>query len=303
MAQTKTQFGYRRHPDQDRAGANAGRTSRSSWSAPGRWGCRWRSIWRSAANPWCCSTMPTGSARARARSAFQNARWNSGTGSASASAWSTRAWCGASARSFTATRSSTSSTCCRRRGTSGPPSSTCSNSMPRPIWSIASRNLPAIDLRWRNKVIALEQRNDHVLLTIETPDGPYRLQRRLRRRLRRRPLVAAADGGRGIRRAGVRGPVPDRRRQDDGGVSDRALVLVRSAVPCRPLRAAAQAAGRHLADRPAAQSGLPIRRSKSSRKMCGRGSRACSATTSSISNGSRSTNSSAGGWTSSSMAA
>jgi 3-(3-hydroxy-phenyl)propionate hydroxylase len=37
------------------------------------------------------------------------------------------------------------------------------------------RELPAIDLRWRNKVIALEQRNDHVILTIETPEGPYRI--------------------------------------------------------------------------------------------------------------------------------
>jgi 3-(3-hydroxy-phenyl)propionate hydroxylase len=35
--------------------------------------------------------------------------------------------------------------------------------------------LPAIDLRWRNKVIALEQRNDSVALTIATPDGPYRM--------------------------------------------------------------------------------------------------------------------------------
>ena len=35
--------------------------------------------------------------------------------------------------------------------------------------------LPAIDLRWRNKVVGLEQRNDHVALTIETPEGPYRL--------------------------------------------------------------------------------------------------------------------------------
>src|ERR1700710_2037304 len=33
--------------------------------------------------------------------------------------------------------------------------------------------LEAIDLRWRNKVIGLEQRNDHAVLTIETPDGPY----------------------------------------------------------------------------------------------------------------------------------
>src|SRR3954447_767096 len=47
--------------------------------------------------------------------------------------------------------------------------------------------LPTIDLRWRNKVTALEQRNDSVLLTIETPDGPYRLAAR---------YVCACDGAR-----------------------------------------------------------------------------------------------------------
>ena len=47
--------------------------------------------------------------------------------------------------------------------------------------------LPAIDLRWRNKVIGLEARNDHVLLTIETPDGPYRLHA---------GFVVACDGAR-----------------------------------------------------------------------------------------------------------
>ena len=35
--------------------------------------------------------------------------------------------------------------------------------------------LAGIDLRWRNKVIGLEQRNDHAMLTVETPDGPYRI--------------------------------------------------------------------------------------------------------------------------------
>src|SRR5580700_6495009 len=35
--------------------------------------------------------------------------------------------------------------------------------------------LAGIDLRWRNKVIGLEQRNDSVALTIATPDGPYRM--------------------------------------------------------------------------------------------------------------------------------
>jgi 3-(3-hydroxy-phenyl)propionate hydroxylase len=36
--------------------------------------------------------------------------------------------------------------------------------------------LAAIDLRWRNKVNGLEQRNDHVVLTVETPDGLYRMR-------------------------------------------------------------------------------------------------------------------------------
>src|SRR3954463_6121306 len=47
--------------------------------------------------------------------------------------------------------------------------------------------LPGIDLRWRNKVVALEQRNDQAVLTIETPDGPYRLAAR---------YVVACDGAR-----------------------------------------------------------------------------------------------------------
>jgi 3-(3-hydroxy-phenyl)propionate hydroxylase len=47
--------------------------------------------------------------------------------------------------------------------------------------------LAAIDLRWRNKVIGLEQRNDHAVLTVETPDGPYLL---------RANHVVACDGAR-----------------------------------------------------------------------------------------------------------
>jgi 3-(3-hydroxy-phenyl)propionate hydroxylase len=49
------------------------------------------------------------------------------------------------------------------------------------------RDLPAIDLRWRNKVIGLEQRNDAVILTVETPDGPFRM---------RASYVVACDGAR-----------------------------------------------------------------------------------------------------------
>src|ERR1700722_5932334 len=35
--------------------------------------------------------------------------------------------------------------------------------------------LPDISLRWRNRVVGIEQRNDHVILSIDTPDGPYRI--------------------------------------------------------------------------------------------------------------------------------
>ncbi|MGA9090231.1 MAG: FAD-dependent oxidoreductase, partial [Bradyrhizobium sp.] len=37
------------------------------------------------------------------------------------------------------------------------------------------QELAGVDLRWRNKVIGLESRNDRTILTIETPDGPYRI--------------------------------------------------------------------------------------------------------------------------------
>jgi 3-(3-hydroxy-phenyl)propionate hydroxylase len=47
------------------------------------------------------------------------------------------------------------------------------------------RELPAIDLRWRNKVVGLQQRNDLVVLAIETPDGPYQI---------RANYVVACDG-------------------------------------------------------------------------------------------------------------
>src|SRR3954451_15547221 len=49
------------------------------------------------------------------------------------------------------------------------------------------QELSAIDLRWRNKAIGLEQHNDHVVLTIETPDGVYKM---------RAKHVIACDGAR-----------------------------------------------------------------------------------------------------------
>lgn len=54
--------------------------------------------------------------------------------------------------------------------------------------------LPQVDLRWRNKVVGLEQRNDHVVLTIETPDGCYHLKA---------DFVVACDGARSALRGFV----------------------------------------------------------------------------------------------------
>jgi 3-(3-hydroxy-phenyl)propionate hydroxylase len=47
--------------------------------------------------------------------------------------------------------------------------------------------LPNLDIRWRNKVVAVDGRNDGARLTIETPDGPYAVDV---------SWVVAADGAR-----------------------------------------------------------------------------------------------------------
>jgi len=49
------------------------------------------------------------------------------------------------------------------------------------------QQLPQVDLRWRNKVVALAQHNDHAEVTIDTPEGPYRLAA---------DYVVACDGAR-----------------------------------------------------------------------------------------------------------
>jgi 3-(3-hydroxy-phenyl)propionate hydroxylase len=51
-----------------------------------------------------------------------------------------------------------------------------------------------IDLRWRNKVVGLQPANDHVSLTIDTPEGPYSLAA---------DYVIACDGARSSLRAMV----------------------------------------------------------------------------------------------------
>ena len=50
-----------------------------------------------------------------------------------------------------ATSRSTASTCCPRPATSGRPSSTCSSTTSRATWPSARRELPLIDLRWKQQ--------------------------------------------------------------------------------------------------------------------------------------------------------
>lgn len=49
----------------------------------------------------------------------------------------------------------------------------------------------AVDMRWKNRLIGLAQHNDHVRLTVDTPDGPYRLDA---------DWLIAADGARSTTR-------------------------------------------------------------------------------------------------------
>ena len=103
--------------------------------------------------------------------------------------------------------------------------------------------VPAIDLRWRNRVSGISRRNDGATLTIDTPDGPYQIDC---------DWVIAADGARSTMRdlmglefkgAHLRGQIPDRRRPDARRRSaDRASLLVRSSVSQRTIGADAPAA-------------------------------------------------------------
>src|SRR5215813_9311259 len=71
--------------------------------------------------------------------------------------------------------------------------------------------LPGIDLRWRNKVSGLERRNDYVALTIDTPEGPYRLHAQ---------YVIACDGARSSLRQMVGAEFPGQVFEDQFLIAD-----------------------------------------------------------------------------------
>ena len=55
---------------------------------------------------------------------------------------------------------------------------------------------PLVDLRWKHKLVALQQFDDHARLTLETPDGRLRPAGRLGAGLRRRQQRHAGHGRR-----------------------------------------------------------------------------------------------------------
>ena len=141
------------------------------------------------------------------------------------------------ARCSSGTSWSTASTCCRSRAIVARRSSTCSSTRSRSIWSSAPRELPQLETalaeqgrrRRRSRAIASRSR-------VATPDGEYRVALRLADRRRRRAQPRSQHARPRKRGAGVPRPLPDRRHPHEVGLSGRALVLVRSAVPSRTSR-------------------------------------------------------------------
>ena len=153
-----------------------------------------------------------------------------------------------------------------------------------------AQQLAAIDLRWSNKVTALEPRNDHVLLRSIRPTGIYNVAA---------SYVVACDGARsnlramarrGFRWADLRGSIPDRRREDDPRPS-------RPSAGSGSIRRFMRGSQRCCIASPTTSGGsifslaaTPTPRLNVCRKTCGPVSPRCWATMRSPSNGSRSTN-------------
>ena len=109
--------------------------------------------------------------------------------------------------------------------------------------------LPARTSAGATRWWACSNEADHVRLRVDTPDGTFDIEA---------DWLIVADGARspirnhagpGDRGPHLHGPLPDRRRDHEGRLPGRALVLVRPAVPPQPERAAAQAERQRLAHR------------------------------------------------------
>ena len=302
MAQTKTQFGYRRHPDQDRGGTNVAE----------------HAVVVVGAGPVGLSLAIDLAQRGQSVVLLDDAdRIGEGSRAICFSKRSLEFWDRLGIGQRMVDKGVTWNVgkifygeellfhfdLLPSRATSGRPSSTCSNTPCRSLSVGARRRTPYHRSALAKQRVGVEPRNDRDCLAVETPDGPYGWPRNTSSPRRSAVVPPLRQMVGAIRRPSVRRPLPHRRRHhgrptfpterwfwfDPPFHGGRSALLHKQ--PDDVWRIDLQL-GR-LADP----------RSRSCRRTCGRASRACSATTSSISNGSRSTSSSAGGSTSSSMAA
>ena len=158
-----------------------------------------------------------------------------------------------------------------------------------------ARELPAIDLRWKNRVDGVAPAGDHVELVVDTPDGPYTLHCDWLIVCDGAQQPRAADARTRGGRAGVPRPLPDRGHPDEVGLPDRALVLVRPAVPSRTSRCCCTGRPTTSGASTSSWAGTPTPRRRSGPSESCRGCARCSGPRrSSRSSGRASTRSSAG---------
>ena len=238
---------------------------RSSWSAPGRWGSPRRSISRSGAFRWSCSTRTTPSAWGRGRSATRSARSRSSIVWAAASGSCRRASSGRSARSSSGDELVYAFDLLPGAGHRRPAFVNLQQYHLEECLVDRLAELPAAEVRWRHKVVGVMPRDGHVLLARRDAGRRLRALVRMADRVRRRAQPGAQDAGPRGRGTDVPRSVPDRRHSHEVGLSGRALVLVRSAVSSRAIGAAAPPGGRCVAHRFPARLGRRPRSERAAR--------------------------------------
>ena len=181
------------------------RVIRSSSSAPARSDCRRRSISPSAACRRCCSTMPTGSGRARAASATPSARSKSWTGSASAKSSCDMGVTWKLGKVYLGDELVYSFDLLPEDGHKMPAFINLQQYYLEKALVDRALELPQIDLRWRNRVSGIERRNDGVTAHDRNAGRPLSSGRRLGDRRRRRALDHARSP-----RARIQGRTPSR---------------------------------------------------------------------------------------------
>ncbi len=129
-----------------------------------------------------------------------------------------------------------------------------------------ARQLPNLEMRFKNNVIGVEQDADQATVRVETPDGAYTLTT---------DWLVAADGARSPIRTMLGLDIEGKIFMDrfliadvvhEGRLPGRALVLVRPALPPQPVGAAAQAGRQRLAHRLSAGLGRRPRGREKARK-------------------------------------